>query len=121
MSFGNFLKENIVYIIIFIAALIVALMGYGVGSTVQTIAVFYCIIQSVVTLLDLNRFFILKFIKKREVSFNTRVILWFITVVLIYVAILNPYFQKFVFYAIAVTISILLVYQIVVYALRKLG
>lgn len=122
MEVNKFFKENYIYIVLLIVAVIVAVTGYGTGSTIQTIAVFYCIIQAVVTLIDLNKFIIQRFFKgKKENSFSLRILLWFTIISTVYVAILNPYFQRFVLYAVLVTIAALFIYQIVIYTMRKIG
>jgi len=116
-------QENIIHIILFIAGVVVAIFEYGISGTIQTIAIFYCIIQLVFNLTDVYLAFKAKF-KKRQFDFDKRrknlLVVTTIVIAVLYFILLIDYSQRFVLAASGVTLFFLLVYDIGRGVLKKI-
>jgi hypothetical protein len=94
-------KENIFYAVLLLVAIYLAVSDYGVSSTFQTIAVFFCIVQAVKNIVVLYEIAKSK-ISNKSFPYNNHdifvLLLTWAVVIAVYFGVLTAYFQKLVLY-----------------------
>lgn len=106
---------NLVYAILLIIAIILAINDYGLSSIIQTIAVFYCIIQLVINFSTV--YLILKAkIRKRIYLMNMQktliLVVSFLTIGVLFFLVLTDYFKRFVLSYSTIILAFLFIYDI---------
>ncbi len=106
---------NLVYAILLIIAIILAINDYGLSSIIQTIAVFYCIIQLVINFSTV--YLILKAkIRNRIYLMNMQktliLVVSFLTIGVLFFLVLTDYFKRFVLSYSTIILAFLFIYDI---------
>jgi len=103
--------ENIFYVILLLIAIYLATSKYGLSNTFQTIAVLFCVIQTVRNIIVIYSIIINKWKNKSlpydSIDYFIQLVIW-VTIIIVYFGILTAYFQKLVLYLVFFVILLLL-------------
>lgn len=108
-------QENIIYAILLALAIVLAVTNYGASSTIQTVAVFYCILQLVINVSVIYSS-IKSLLRKQRAELCKRkkvnLIVSFLAIGILFFIVLTDYFKDFVLYYSAIILGFLLLYDI---------
>lgn len=117
-----FSQENVIYIVLMLLAIFLAISKYGTSSLVQTIAVFFCIIQIVINSSSIYAI-VKRAVRNQELYYTQKqwvsLILTTGIVLLLFFAVLSDYFKSFVLTYSGIILIMLLLYDVGRKVLKK--